>query len=38
MIPLRVLGDEFTVIFTGAEHHKDVELVAQNIIDSLAPA
>lgn len=32
----RLGGDEFTVILTGAEHRKDVELVAQTIIDALA--
>lgn len=29
-------GDEFTVILTGAKQRKDVELVAQTIIDTLA--
>ncbi len=29
-------GDEFTVILTGIRQHKDVELVAQTIIDALA--
>tara|TARA_R110000751_G_scaffold98630_1_gene191785 strand:+ start:591 stop:2000 length:1410 start_codon:yes stop_codon:yes gene_type:complete len=32
----RLGGDEFTVILTGAEQRKDVELVAQTIIDALA--
>jgi len=32
----RLGGDEFTVILTGAKQRKDVELVAQNIIDALA--
>lgn len=32
----RLGGDEFTVILTGAVQHKDVELVAQSIIDALA--
>jgi len=32
----RLGGDEFTVILTGAEHQKDVELVAQAIIDAIA--
>jgi diguanylate cyclase (GGDEF)-like protein/PAS domain S-box-containing protein len=32
----RLGGDEFTVILTEAEQRKDVEIVAQNIIDSLA--
>ncbi len=32
----RMGGDEFTVILTGAKQRKDVELVAQTIIDALA--
>ncbi|MFN3712037.1 MAG: diguanylate cyclase domain-containing protein [Alcanivoracaceae bacterium] len=32
----RLGGDEFTVILTGAKQRKDVELVAQAIIDTLA--
>lgn len=32
----RLGGDEFTVILTGAKQRKDVELVAQTIIDALA--
>lgn len=32
----RLGGDEFTVILTGAKQRKDIELVAQAIIDSLA--
>lgn len=32
----RLGGDEFTVILTGADQHKDIELVAQTIIDALA--
>ncbi|MFO7576716.1 MAG: diguanylate cyclase [Pelovirga sp.] len=32
----RLGGDEFTVILTGAMQRKDVELVAQSIIDALA--
>lgn len=32
----RLGGDEFTVILTGANQRKDVELVAQTIIDALA--
>lgn len=32
----RLGGDEFTVILTGAKRHKDVELVAQTIIEALA--
>lgn len=32
----RLGGDEFTVILTGAEQRKDVELVAQTIINALA--
>ncbi|NYS62023.1 diguanylate cyclase [Halomonas salicampi] len=32
----RLGGDEFTVILTAANRRKDVELVAQNIIDALA--
>ncbi|TVP57881.1 MAG: GGDEF domain-containing protein [Halomonadaceae bacterium] len=32
----RLGGDEFTVILTGAKQYKDVELVAQKIIDALA--
>ncbi len=32
----RLGGDEFTVILIGAEQRKDVELVAQTIIDALA--
>lgn len=31
----RLGGDEFTVVLNGAEKHKDVELVAQTIIDAL---
>ena len=32
----RLGGDEFTVILTGAKQRKDIELVAQTIIDALA--
>lgn len=32
----RLGGDEFTVILTGAQQRRDVQLVAQTIIDSLA--
>ncbi|WP_417584140.1 diguanylate cyclase domain-containing protein [Nitrincola sp.] len=32
----RMGGDEFTVILAGAKQRKDVELVAQTIIDALA--
>jgi diguanylate cyclase (GGDEF)-like protein len=32
----RLGGDEFTVILTGAKQRKDVEIVAQTIIDALA--
>lgn len=32
----RLGGDEFTVILTGAKRRKDVEFVAQTIIDALA--
>lgn len=32
----RMGGDEFTVILAGAKQRKDVELVAQSIIDALA--
>ena len=32
----RMGGDEFSLILTGAKQHKDVELVAQTIIDALA--
>ncbi|MCL7945379.1 diguanylate cyclase [Marinobacter sp. ATCH36] len=32
----RLGGDEFTVILTAARQHKDVEVVAQTIIDALA--
>jgi diguanylate cyclase (GGDEF)-like protein len=32
----RLGGDEFTVILTGAEQRKDVEIVAQGIIDAVA--
>ncbi len=32
----RLGGDEFTVILTGAEQRKDVECVAQNILDAIA--
>jgi len=32
----RLGGDEFTVILTGAQQQKDVELVAQSIIDAIA--
>lgn len=32
----RLGGDEFTMILTGAMQHKDVEFVAQTIIDALA--
>lgn len=32
----RLGGDEFTVILTGVKQPKDVEFVAQNIIDALA--
>lgn len=32
----RMGGDEFTVILNGAKQHKDVELVAQTIVDALA--
>lgn len=32
----RLGGDEFTVILTGTEQRRDVELVAQTIIDALA--
>ncbi|KGK41337.1 diguanylate cyclase [Nitrincola sp. A-D6] len=32
----RMGGDEFTVILTGVKQRKDVELVAQTIIDALA--
>lgn len=32
----RMGGDEFTVILTGAKERKDVELVAQTIVDALA--
>tara|TARA_R110002020_G_scaffold114198_1_gene262625 strand:+ start:2240 stop:3595 length:1356 start_codon:yes stop_codon:yes gene_type:complete len=32
----RLGGDEFTVILTGAEQRKDVERVAQNIVEALA--
>jgi diguanylate cyclase (GGDEF)-like protein len=32
----RLGGDEFTVILTGAQQQKDIELVAQSIIDAIA--
>lgn len=32
----RLGGDEFTVILTGIEQHRDIEQVAQNIVEALA--